>query len=269
MQAGAQPHEQVVPPRESSLNSRMQRASVLEARPALDAQAKPPPPDNVTPLQHPHFSVSQEQLERRMAESGIFVPACRRDVYRVLCLKRQSGFAEGQGVLNHPAGAPAAETTAAQMARTQPLQWLVERHTAKHPVRIRGSTPDDETVLHFVPVHGDAPTGFVRFSPEAYVATLQALAFIGTATEAGAALTAAFERLLVQEYVPWWSDADAATLSASFLLAFRRELTPRLDVSHAIRSRKLSAEEVEWLRQLGPSVGLNTALLDVFQGGPC
>ena len=31
----------------------------------------------------------------------------------------------------------------------------------------------------------------------------------------------------------------------------------------------LSAEEVEWLRQLGPGVGLNTALLDVFQGGPC
>ena len=243
----------------------MQRTSVLEARPALDAQAKSPPPDSITPLQHPRFSVSQEQLERRTAESSIFVPACRRDVYRVLCLKRQSGFAEG--VLNDPASP--AETTAAQMARTQPLQWLVERHTAKHPVRIRGSTPDDDTVLHFVPVHGDAPTGFVRFSPEAYVATMQAIAFIGTATEAGAALTSAFERLLVQEYVPWWSDADAATLSASFLLAFRRELTPRLDICHAIRSRKLSAEEVEWLRQLGPGVGLNTALLDVFQGGPC
>ena len=38
--------------------------------------------------------------------------------------------------------------------------------------------------------------------------------------------------------------------STAFIFAFGAELTPRLDIVHAIRSRALSADDLAWLRAL-------------------
>jgi hypothetical protein len=80
--------------------------------------------------------------------------------------------------------------------------------------------------------------------------TLQAIELVGQPTELGLAFTEAFELLLATEYVPWWSDDDARHLSISFTAAFGCELTPRLDLAHALRSRVLDKCDVEWLRGL-------------------
>ena len=58
----------------------------------------------------------------------------------------------------------------------------------------------------------------------------------------------------------------AATLSAAFLVAFGNELTPRLDIEHALRSRPLPPDELAWLRVLTPAVAFNRGLIDTFQG---
>ena len=105
-------------------------------------------------------------------------------------------------------------------------------------------------------------------SGEAIQTTLAMLEHVGQPTDMGIAFTEAFEALLVSEFVPYWTDADAATLSAAFIVAFGRELTPRLDIEHAIRSRALSPTELEWLRQLPSAIVLNKGLLDIFQGTP-
>ena len=71
----------------------------------------------------------------------------------------------------------------------------------------------------------------------------------------------------MREYVGWWDDADAATLSAAFLAAFGNELTPRLDLEHALRSRALPHDDLAWLRALpAATIAFNRGLIDTFQG---
>ena len=90
--------------------------------------------------------------------------------------------------------------------------------------------------------------------------TLDALNGIGRACETGVAVTEAFEKLLTTEYIPWWTASDVATLSISFIVAFSKELTPRLDINHTIRSRQLPAQDITWLRTLPQTIvgGLGT-----------
>ena len=112
------------------------------------------------------------------------------------------------------------------------------------------------------------PLGALENDPALIQGTLDVIMQIGQATPIGMEVTAAFENLLVTEYVPWWSDADAASLSTSFIVAFGRELTPRLDLAHAVRSRALPVADVAWLRTLSPAVlaGVTPGLLDAYQG---
>jgi len=98
------------------------------------------------------------------------------------------------------------------------------------------------------------------------VRTVEALEAVGQPTPEGLAFTEAFEKLLTEEYVGWWSEDDAATLPIAFVAAFGNELGPRLSLDHALRRRKLSSEDVAWLRALPATVAFNRRLLDVFHG---
>jgi AcrR family transcriptional regulator len=80
-----------------------------------------------------------------------------------------------------------------------------------------------------------------------------------------AKLIMAFEMLLVTEYVPRWSDDDARRLSISFTAAFGCELTPRLDLAHALRTRALDKGDVEWLRGLPLPLTYVRGLLEEFE----
>ena len=96
--------------------------------------------------------------------------------------------------------------------------------------------------------------------------TLLALEEVGQPTQLGIAFTVAFERTLIEEFVNWWTDEDASALSVAFVTAFGNELTPRLDLVHALRSRRLPAEDIAWLRSLPPQVAFDRRLIDAFQG---
>ena len=224
----------------------------------------PRPPASKPPCQLP----SQMTLQQRTEQACLFTPACRRDVYRVLCSPPRGPLkAEHRGPAPAPGGSfgmPAAPgsfsfggrpATATPFGASPtpppppphpPLRWVLGVHSSL--------TPLEEV----------APGGRAA----AVTATLESLEQVGQPTERGLAITGAFEKLLVEEYVGWWSDSDAATLSVAFTLAFGQELSPRLDIEHAIRSRELSERDIDWLRGLPAHVPLNRALLAVFQGAP-
>ncbi|GMH47044.1 hypothetical protein TrRE_jg1945, partial [Triparma retinervis] len=94
---------------------------------------------------------------------------------------------------------------------------------------------------------------------------LELIEEVGRPTEIGIAFTEAFERILANEYAPFWVDEDSVKLSVSFTVAFGNELTPRIDISHKIRSREMTRKEVEWARRC-PGMQPYAGMLDVFQG---
>jgi len=64
-----------------------------------------------------------------------------------------------------------------------------------------------------------------------------------------------------KEFVDWWTDEDAEALSVAFVTAFGNELTPRLDLVQELRSRRLPAEDIAWLRSLTPQVAFDHRLI--------
>ena len=58
-------------------------------------------------------------------------------------------------------------------------------------------------------------------------------------------MTAAFEMYLTRK-ASGWSAADVSGLSLEFLVAFGRELTPRLDVHHRVRSTLWDTLKAQW-----------------------
>ena len=183
-------------------------------------------------------AISDLTMAQRQEQSCLFTPSVRRDVYRVLCSVPRLPLMDGQGDI-----APQA------LLALPALKWIARASDAAGTQVVlenrRAGVNDDDAALLF---------------------TLQIIEQIGQSTERGIAFTGTFERLLAAEYVPFWRDADVAAFSVAFLVAFGMELTPRLDISHAMRSRKMTEEEVIWLRELPAAVGIDKRLLDVFQG---
>ncbi len=194
---------------------------------------------------------SQLTLEQRRQQVCLFNAACRRDVYKVLCAEPRRPL----GPPSAPNGPPPAlgAPTLSAPPPYPPLQWvLVQPHSPFTP-----QTATSLTRLH------DLADAEIRAA--AIQATLSALEHVGQPTDAGMAFTEAFERLLMSEYVPWWDDAGTSQLSAAFILAFGNELSPRLDIHHALRYRALPQEQVEWLRRLPPTIEFSRELIDKFQ----
>jgi serpin B len=197
--------------------------------------------------------VSQLTWHQRCEQACLFAPACRRDVHRVLC-------SAPRGPLESLRSLPPSHSKRRAYGRhafdsaEQPapaLQWLFTFASG------RGA---------FTRVFPNSVGVGDRNMPAAKVAyTLQAIELVGQPTELGLAFTEAFELLLATEYVPWWSDDDARRLSISFTAAFGCELTPRLDLSHALRSRVLDKGDVKWLKGLPPTAAPYVrGLLDAF-----
>ena len=188
--------------------------------------------------------VSQLTWHQRCEQACLFAPACRRDVHRVLCSAPRGPLESLHTLPPSHSKRRAHDTRAFDSAAQQPqpapaLQWLFTCASG------RGAFT--RVSPHSVGV-GD------RNTPAAKLAyTLLAIELVGQPTELGLAFTEAFELLLATEYVPWWSDDDARRLSISFTAAFGCELTPRLDLAHALRSRDLDKGDVKWLRGLPPT----------------
>lgn len=256
-------------------------------------------PAPVPPPSPPRMSAAQ-----RSEQACLFTPDCRRDVYRVLCSvgrrpllhqptpnsapssafqasSPRHGFTFGGPIFGErPAtadggfggfgGSPQASTPGPFGPGTPP------NATAEggfgRPVAPPRPPPSTHAPIQWVLAQRSSTTFTsidaisVLARGDAIQTTLAMLEHVGQPTDVGIAFTEAFETLLVNELVGWWTDEDAATLSAAFTVAFGQELTPRLDMEHAIRSRALSPSEVEWLRQLPQCIVFNKNLINVFQG---
>jgi len=94
--------------------------------------------------------------------------------------------------------------------------------------------------------------------------TIQALSAIGGTNEASIAVTEAFEKLLIKEYIPWWTPEDIASLSIPFIAAFDR-LLGGLDLAHAIRSRILSPKDINLLINIPDIKTTIIPILELYQ----
>eukprot|EP00128_Syssomonas_multiformis_P000068 Colp12_sorted_trinity150504_noHs@8410 len=188
--------------------------------PSLSGEWANPRPSSPSPI-----SIAERELQK-----VLFTPACRRDVYRVLCMA--------------PPAQPSVQRSD-PLARTPPLKWTFIE--ASQTFQTRASNPATMT--------------------PADEATLCAIESIGLTTTVGLAVTVAFENLLTEIYVPFWTDQHVAGFSIAFITAFGMELGPSLDITHAIRARQLSETDIAWLLSLPPSLmGHLRGLLAVFQG---
>ena len=207
-------------------------APKMEFAPPLHS---PPPPPRARPA-----PVSKLSLQQRLEQECLFTPSCRRDVYRVLCATpgKPLRAASVAPPTNFPASPPLLGAVKIGMEVPQG----------------EGGSPS------IVLVRRDSNT-----SNEDVMRLVKLIEEVGKPNMVGIAFTEAFERVLANEYAPFWTDEDSAKLSVPFSVAFGNELSPRLDIAHVIRSREMRREEVEWAKSI-PGMRPYLEMLEIFQG---
>lgn len=93
---------------------------------------------------------------------------------------------------------------------------------------------------------------------------LSALDHLGVPEPLPLAVTNAFELYLARKAAAW-TEVDVRAFSMEFLVAFGRELTPRLDAHHRVRSCKLTPEELRRLSTPPFNVGVDARVLYRYQ----
>ena len=76
---------------------------------------------------------------------------------------------------------------------------------------------------------------------------LNAIDHMGEITANALAVLKAFEKY-IETKVKKWTGVDVANLSVEFLFCFGRELTPKFDINHRLRTRQCTAEEQQLLQ---------------------
>jgi len=184
------------------------------------------------------LAAADSVTREREREKVLFTPAVRRAIYNVFLNPHRPGA---------PNATPSAAASAAIARGRVPFEVCV---------RARSSQPFVFQTL--------ADDGVVLDVDDS-VALLDTIKHIGDPTPDGVALAEAFEAWLA-ERARGWTTADVAELPVEFLIAFGRELTPRLDIGHRIRSTKLSEDELATLSQPPFCHYVDATLLASFQG---
>ena len=176
----------------------------------------------------------------RERERVFFPPVVRRAIYNVLINPRE------------PCAPNAAPSAAAAEAAVQ----------GKVPFEVGLYTDATRAKYAFV-THGVTPPW--GFGPAAPSDLERAMRQLGDPSAFGVTITEAFEAWLAV-VARGWTPQSVAQLPVEFLIAFGRELTPRLDVNDRIRSTRLDADTLATLR--APPFGrfVDSTLLDTFQG---
>jgi len=180
------------------------------------------------------------ELEERRSQVTNFTPTVRRDIFNVL--------------LNpyHPYE-PVASSTAAANADGEvafEVSLWVKLATVEHPACCAFRTRAAGTLFGY------------KIASEQQM--INSIGMIGKADEQGYALTTAFESF-VSAAAKGWEPQQTSHLSVEFLVAFGRELGRRLDITHRIRSSKLSADELNTLKTPPFSTFVNQWELQMFQ----
>ena len=190
-------------------------------------------------------------LSSRETQVGLFTPATRRAIYAILLNPRNP---------TAPVAAPSPRAVAAAAAGEVPFEvglWMAPGH---------GGTPAFCFVEHAAgaPKSGDPSAPWQLQSVDVL---LQAISNIGKpAPEAARRVTDAFEGFLAKLAATHWGAAQVAPLPVDFLLAFGRELTPRLDLMARVRGAKMEAAEVAALRSPPFAAFVDQQQLATFQG---
>ena len=182
-------------------------------------------------------------------QKHLFTPAVRRALYNVMINPRRPGTAN-----------LAPSQAAVEAAAQNRVPFEVALYAAESPT---GDGRGPATHYKFATHGGAAPPA--GFAPTDERSMFEWIAQIGDPSPDGVAITEAFEGWLL-DTARSWSDEDAALLPVEFLIAFGRELTTRLDISHRIRSTKLDAESLATLTT--PPFGryVDPEVVRAFQG---
>ena len=231
-------------------------------------------------------------LNDRMAQAALITPECRREIYNILCQNpyNQPLFAnDSLKTSSNTMAIP--QTSKITDAATKPNSDLFgssvsssqfknfchnavasDRGKQQLDIRTKKTALFWQFKMPGVVQNSISFNGceFIRSTDSIDNATLeltyQAIGAIGVANEAGAAVTEAFEKLIIKEYIPKWTENDINKLSISFIIAFSHILPVYLNITHIIRSRTLSQKDVQWLRGLSsPQIQEIHTLLDLFQ----
>jgi hypothetical protein len=217
-------------------------------------------------------------IEQRQAESPLATPSYRKDIYNILHkLPRQSLLYNTE---QSTKGNPIYSSPVNTAFRTGPQSFSGSQINISNSLKPNepASKKYDpkKTHLRWVFKMSPALNGQVSFNGCEFIATpdsvdnamcditLQALSAMGGVNEAGIAVTEAFERLLSKEYIPWWTQEDVESLSITFIAAFSR-LLGGLDLAHAIRSRVLSAKDINLLVSIPHIKDTILPILELYQ----
>ena len=93
---------------------------------------------------------------------------------------------------------------------------------------------------------------------------LNAIDHMGEITANALAVLKAFEKYL-EAKVKKWTGVDVANLSVEFLLCFGRELTPKFDINHRLRTRQCTGEEMRLLQSATYSQFVSSEIVKRYQ----
>lgn len=192
----------------------------------------------------------------RKDQEAYFTPSVRRDIYAFLLNPKAPGTAPTT---------PISGTTASADGRVPFAVALVASCCKGGPQTAAPLDPNQMDTFSFI----DRPPSAQQQLPQGWVQLddsllLAAVGHIGRSAPLPLAVTEAFEHYLSKQCSNWGPD-QTAHLSNDFLIAFGRELTPRLDIHHRIRSTRLSEEEVI---RLTASTCVDQNVLRLFQDAP-
>jgi hypothetical protein len=184
-----------------------------------ERRKRPPPPQHMVEVKVRTKYCADEMMAREQ-DAFMFTSSVRRDIYTIL--RNPNNLQFGASI---PVGEGSSVFGSVLLAKkSSEVGW--DTYLFANRRAFERLDPDEHD--------------YVALSDEKMI---EAVGKIGIVTPLSLALTEAFEAYLSQ-LAKNWGDRDVSCLSVETLLAFGRELTPRLDINNRIRSWKLSDEEL-------------------------
>lgn len=172
-----------------------------------------------------NVSPEPKEIDERRAQAALFTGAVLRDAY--LFLLNPAAPMAAPGLTSQPHSQQASHLGAALLGKESAVGGPLDTFAFVDRAGLPATLPDGWRLLD------DATT-------------LSALDHLGEPEPLPLAATRAFEQYLAHKATNW-SDAQVSHLSVEFLVAFGRELTPRLDLLHRVRSVALTDQELATL----------------------
>ena len=188
---------------------------------------------------------NSDDINKRAEESIFFTPACRRDIYKILCsTSKQSSSQLSKSSTSTFNNSNYGTITNNSKKNITTFKWRFK----SGPLPM-GALPGQISLTNceFIAVEDTIEFSIIDL-------TTQAIDAIGQVNEGGIAVTTAFEKLLSKNFIPNWTEKDVETLSIQFIMAFNKILPSHLNLMHIIRSRQLEKSEIYWLCNLPPSI---------------